>query len=82
MFCCGLGMFLCFQMSILLNEFYFFSIFLILAAFLAGIMYTFPIYFCMKYFPDHKGLVCGICMGFYGMSSIIVQSFTLFIINP
>ena len=57
-------------------------IFYVIAAFFAGVMYTFPMYFCMKYFPENKGLVCGICMGCYGMSSIIIQSISKALINP
>ena len=82
MFCCGIAMFISFQISILVNKFYLFVIFYVIAAFFAGVMYTFPMYFCMKYFPENKGLVCGICMGCYGMSSIIIQSISKALINP
>jgi OFA family oxalate/formate antiporter-like MFS transporter len=37
-----------------------------------GILYMTPISICVKYYPDKKGLVCGIILGFYGLSGVII----------
>ena len=37
-----------------------------------GILYMTPISVCVKYYPDNKGLVCGLILGCYGLSGVII----------
>ncbi len=41
----------------------------------SGFMYLPPVVVCCKYFPDKKGLIGGIVLGFYGMSTLIFGFF-------
>ncbi len=37
-----------------------------------GILYMTPIGICVKYFPKNKGLVCGLILGSYGISGVLI----------
>ncbi len=52
---------------------YIFSVFFsVFFAFFIGILYIIPLNVGVKYFPEKKGLICGLILGFFGLSGIIV----------
>lgn len=81
-FTSSLLVFLFLQLSVQFNSFSLFVLFYSLASFFQGCIYLYPIYISMNYYPRYKGLVCGICMGVFGLSSVILQTVSIFIINP
>ena len=72
MFFSGIMISLCIFIASLVESIEVFAIFYAIAGFFNGILYMFPIAIGMKYFEDNKGLVTGLFMGFYGISSVIL----------
>ncbi len=54
------------------NIYHFLPLFSCSMSLAVGILYMTPISICVKYYPDKKGLVCGIILGFYGLSGVII----------
>jgi len=47
-----------------------------------GINYMIPMISCWDYFPERKGLITGIMVSFYGLSSFVNNGLSTLIVNP
>lgn len=71
-----------FLSSIVKNFYLFMFLFGALQGFGASILYVLPVKICWEYFPNIKGVVSGIIIGFYGLGSFSFNLIGSHFINP